>query len=135
MASNLKLSNDAANACADALSDLLDNGYIRIYDGAQPATADTAITTQVLLAELRFSATASPAAVGGVITFSAITKDSSANATGTATWFRLFSSDGSSVVFDGTVGPSGSDINLSSVAISAGAEVSIGSWSHTVVKS
>ena len=33
MANNLKISTTAVNAQADALSDLLDNGYLRIYDG------------------------------------------------------------------------------------------------------
>ena len=51
MANNLKLSNAAVNAEADALSVLLDNGYLRIYDGTQPANADTPISTQTLLAE------------------------------------------------------------------------------------
>ena len=48
---------------------LLDNGYLRIYDGTQPATANTAIGSQVLLAELRFNADAAPVAVNGVLTF------------------------------------------------------------------
>ena len=55
MASNLKLADAAVNAEADALSDLLDSGYLRIYDSTgtgQPATADTAVTTQRLLADL-----------------------------------------------------------------------------------
>ena len=52
MALNLKMANAAVNAEADALSDQLDNGFLRIYDGSQPATADTAIGAQVLLAEL-----------------------------------------------------------------------------------
>ena len=42
MPNNLKLSNNVVNPQADALSDLADNGYLRIYDGTQPATADTA---------------------------------------------------------------------------------------------
>ena len=50
MANNLKLTNEAVNAEADALSVLLDNGYLRIYDGTQAATADTALGAQVLLA-------------------------------------------------------------------------------------
>ena len=41
MPNNLKLSNNVVNPQADALSDLADNGYLRIYDGTQPATADT----------------------------------------------------------------------------------------------
>lgn len=132
MANNLKLSSTAVNAEADALSDLLDNGYLRIYDGSQPANANTAITSQVLLAELRFNATAAPAASGGVLTMNAITQDSSANATGTATWFRALKSDGSTVVFDGSVSTSGADLNLGSTSITSGASVAVTSMTFTV---
>ena len=86
MANNLKLSNEAVNAEADALSVLLDNGYLRIYDGTQAATADTALGAQVLLAELRFNTDAAPVAVAGVLTFNAIVQDSNANNSGTASW-------------------------------------------------
>lgn len=132
MANNLKISSTAVNAQADALSDLLDNGYLRIYDGTQPANANTAITTQVLLAELRFNATAAPAASSGVLTMNSITQDSSANNTGTATWFRALKSDGSTVVFDGSVGTSGSDLNLGSTSITSGASVAVTSMTFTV---
>ena len=134
MANNLKLSNDAVNAEADALSVLLDNGYLRIYDGTQPANADTAISTQTLLAELRFNADAAPSAVAGVLTFNAITQDSNANNTGTASWFRALKSDGTTVVFDGAVGTSGSDINIATTAIVAGAIVGVTSAVYTVSK-
>lgn len=132
MANNLKLSSTAVNAEADALSDLLDNGYLRIYDGTQPANANTAITTQVLLAELRFNATAAPAASGGVLTMNAITQDSSADNTGTATWFRALKSDGSTVVFDGSASTSGADLNLGSTSITSGASVAVTSMTFTV---
>jgi hypothetical protein len=134
MPNNLKLSNNVVNPQADALSDLADNGYLRIYDGTQPATADTAITTQTLLAELRFNTTAAPAASNGVLTFNAITQDSSANNTGTASWFRALKSDGSTVLFDGTVGVSGSDLNIATTAIVAGAIVGVTSFVYTVSK-
>lgn len=134
MPNNLKLSNNVVNPQADALSDLADNGYLRIYDGTQPATADTAISTQVLLAELRFNATAAPAASNGVLTFNAITQDSSANNTGTASWFRALASDGSTALFDGAVGTSGSDINIATTAIVAGAIVGVSSFVYTVNK-
>ena len=134
MPNNLKLSNNVVNPQADALSDLADNGYLRIYDGTQPATADTAITTQVLLAELRFNATAAPAASNGVLTFNAITQDSSANNTGTASWFRALASDGSTALFDGSVGTSGSDINIATTSIVAGAIVGVSSFVYTVNK-
>ena len=134
MPNNLKLSNNVVNQQADALSDLADNGYLRIYDGTQPATADTAITTQTLLAELRFNATAAPAASNGVLTFNAITQDSSANNTGTASWFRALKSDGSTVLFDGAVGTSGSDMNIATTSIVAGAIVGVSSFVYTVNK-
>jgi hypothetical protein len=134
MALNLKISNTAANAEADALARLLDNGYLRIYSGTQAADADTAIGAQVLLAELRFNATSAPAASAGVLTFNAFTSDSSADATGTATWARALKSDGTTVVFDESVGTSGANLNLNSVAISAGAAVSVSSHSYTVPK-
>lgn len=132
MANNLKISTAAVNAQADALSDLLDNGYLRIYDGTQPANANTAISTQVLLAELRFNATAAPAASGGVLTMNSITQDSSANNTGTATWFRALKSDGSTAVFDGSVGTASCDLNLGSTSITSGASVAVTSMTYTV---
>lgn len=132
MANNLKISTTAVNAQADALSDLLDNGYLRIYDGTQPANANTAITSQVLLAELRFNATAAPAASGGVLTMSSIAQDSSANNTSTATWFRALKSDGSTVVFDGSVGTASCDLNLGSTSITSGASVAVTSMTYTV---
>lgn len=132
MANNLKISTTAVNAQADALSDLLDNGYLRIYDGTQPANANTAITSQVLLAELRFNATAAPAASGGVLTMNSIAQDSSANNTGTATWFRALKSDGSTAVFDGSVGTASCDLNLGSTSITSGASVAVTSMTYTV---
>ena len=134
MANDLRESNAAVNGKADYISDQLDNGYIRIYDGTIPTNADTAIGAQVLLAELRFSATASGAAVAGVVTFSAITADTSANATGTASWFRALKADGTTVIFDGTVGTATSDIVLNTTSIVSGAEVSISAFTYTQPK-
>jgi hypothetical protein len=134
VANNFNLTNAVVSAEADVIGDSLNNGYIRIYDGTQAATADTAVGAQVLLAELRFGADAFPAASNGVLTANAITDDASANATGTASWFRVLASDGTTVKFDGSVGTSSADMILNSVAISAGAAVSISSFTLTVQK-
>lgn len=134
MANDLRESNAAVNGKADYISDQLDNGYLRIYDGTRPTNADTAVGAQVLLAELRFNATAAPAASAGVLTFNAITADASANGTGTASWFRALKSDGSTVVFDGEVGTSGADLNLNTTSIVTGAEVSVSSFTYTEPK-
>ena len=134
MAKNTQLSNAAANAEADAVARLLDNGYLRIYDGAQPANADTAITTQNLLAELRFAATSAPGAANGVVTFSAIAAVL-ASATGTAAWFRALKSDGTSAVFDGAVGASAANMILAALNIQANAQVSVSNFTYTAQKS
>ena len=132
MANNPKISDAAANAGVDAIAALLNNGYLRIYDGSQPTDANTAIVTQVLLAELRFGATAFGGGAAGVATANAITADSDANATGTAAWFRCLKSDGTTVVMDGTVGTSSSDLNMNSVAIQIHAQVSVTAMTLTL---
>lgn len=135
MALTPKLSNAGANAAADATCALCNSGFIDILDGSQPATADTAITTQVKLAGLTFSATAFGAAAAGVATANAIGSDASADATGTATWFRAYKSDHTSAVFDGSVGTSGCNLNLSSVSIIATGSVAVSSFTYTQQKS
>jgi hypothetical protein len=136
MALNTQIANATVNTQADAFSALLNNGFLDIYDGTQAATADTAVGAQVKLARLVFPATAAPAAVGGLITFNTITSDTAADATGTPTWFRCLRSDGTTVVFDGTAGATGANLNLtglSSGQIIAGGTVSITGFTHDVL--
>ena len=132
---NTQLANATVNGQGDDLSARLNSGFLRIYDGTQPATADTAITTQVLLAELTFSATAAPATSNGLITFNAIGSDTSANATGTASWFRCFASNGTTVVMDGSVGTATSNLVLNSTSIIMGGTVSVSAFTHDVLNS
>ncbi len=115
------------NTTLDNLLDSLNGGTINIYDGSRPAGPDTAVGAQVLLAVLTFNATAFGAASSGSKTANAITADSSANATGTASWFRCLTS-GAAAVIDGSVGTSGADLNLNTTSIVSGAEVSISSF-------
>lgn len=103
------------------------SGFCRIYDGTRPSTGGA---TTTLLAELTGNATFAPSAAGGVLTLNSITQDSSANATGTATWFRWVSSGGTFCV-DGNVGTSGADLNLTTTSIVAGQPVSVSSWAIT----
>ena len=134
MAHNPKLSNAGANYGADGVVDQLDNGYIRIYSGSQPTDADTAIGTQVKLAELRFGTPAFGAAVAGVATANAITGDFNTVA-GTAAWFRILKSDGTSVICDGTVGVAGCDINLNTTTIDTSGSVNLTTFTYTQSKS
>jgi hypothetical protein len=114
------------NAMLDTITARLDlgaNALLRIYDGTRPATGGAATT---LLAALTLSDPAASAASGGVLAFSSITS-SSVITGGTATWFRLVTSAGTFVV-DGSVGTSGSDLNLNTLALVANAQISVTSF-------
>jgi hypothetical protein len=130
MANNPKRTAAVANAAADAAVALADGGKLRIYSGSQPATPATAISGQTLLAELTLGSPAFGAASNGVATANSITADSSADATGTAAWFRVVSSGGTGL-WDGSVATSGADLNLDSVSIVAGGNVSVSSFTFT----
>lgn len=114
------------DAMLDAITTQAGNAaLLRIYDGSRPATGGAATT---LLAELTCGTPFAAAAVNGVLTLGAITQDASANATGTATWFRIVKADGTTHVMDGNVGTSGSDLNLTTTSIVATQPVSVTSF-------
>lgn len=119
--------NNRLTQIANAINAGAGAGKLRIYDGVQPAKGG-AVTN--LLAELTFSDPAEATITGGVLTFDTITADTSANAPGTATWFRIVDSN-NAFVLDGTVGTSGADLNLNSVSISTGQQVSVSSFTIT----
>jgi hypothetical protein len=107
-------------------------GFLNIYTGAQPAL-DGAITG-TLLASLTFGATAfgtATASAGTVTAAANAIGSASAAATGTAGYFALMKSNGTTVVVTGSVGTSGADLNLSSLSITSGQTVACGSFSVT----
>jgi hypothetical protein len=142
MSNNPFFSDESAKAAVDAVAAKCNSGKLRIYDGSQPTDANTALGAQVLLAELTMNATAFAASTASgsagskVVTAAAnaITGDTSANATGTAAWFRVVKSDGTSIVFDGTVGTSGCDLNLATTSIVLAEDVEVTSFSITLVE-
>lgn len=121
MARGLLLAEAVLDASIEAVVDRCNGGILRVYSGTQPATADTA-PIGTLLAELGF---ANPAftVTGGVATAEPLLTDL-ANATGTATWFRAFTS-ADEPVFDGTVGEADADLIIDDDAIAAGELVEI----------
>ena len=121
------LRNTMLNAIRDAVDAGAGAGLFRIYDGVRPATGGAAT---VLLAELTFSDPSAPAAAAGVLTFSAITADASANATGTASWCRVVDSTGT-FVFDGNVGTVAADLILNTTTITITQQVSCSSATIT----
>lgn len=120
-------SSAAANAACDAMAALCDGGYLRLYDGEQPPSADMALFGQQLLAELRFGTPAFAPAEQGIALANAIAEDESAERTGVATWFRVVAADGERVVWDGSVGTpeARGDLVMGAASIVAGAAVQV----------
>jgi hypothetical protein len=110
------------NAMADACVDLIDGGT-----GAGNLVIMTSGAVEV--ATLVCSATAFGAAASGTATAAAISDDTSATG-GTAALFKFEDGDNTEI-FRGSVGTSGADLNLSSVAIGAGDTVSITSFTYS----
>lgn len=119
-----------ATAIRDAIDAGSGAGTIKVYTGTKPAGPDTAITSQTLLGTLTCSDPCGTV-TSGVLTFSAITQDSSADATGTAAWVRIADSSGTAVT-DLAVGTSGSDINFNTTSIVSGGPISISSLTITM---
>jgi len=116
------------DAAVNAVCTLLNSGKIEVYTGTQPA-ADGAITG-TLLATMTFGATAFGASSSGTATANAITSGTAGN-TGTAGYFALVESGGTTVVGTGNVGTSGADLNFNSLSISSGATVSCSAFTIT----
>lgn len=131
MALTPKLSAARRNAGLDTMLDVLDGGNVLILDGTQATDADTAIGAQVTLAMPLFNADAWANAASASKAANAFTADSAADATGTATWYRMRTSGGTAV-WDGSVGTSGANLNFNSVAIQANANVTISSYTATM---
>lgn len=138
-ANGFYVTNNVAKAMLDALTAAADAGtaaVIEIYSGSVPADADASAAGLTLLASLTMSATSFGAAAdlnpGARITANSITADSSADATGTASCFRIKTQTGGTVICQGTVGTASADLILNTVSITAGSTVSITSGTITL---
>ena len=135
MALNPKLSVASCNLALNAALDVLNSGFLDIYDSTgtgQPASPDTAVTTQVKLARLNLNATAFAAASGGSKVANAISATTGIIG-GTATWYRLVTSGGSAVA-DGSVGTATSNCVLNATAIVTGAAVTCTAMNYTMAQ-
>tara|TARA_Y100000310_G_scaffold342527_1_gene446172 strand:- start:18646 stop:19038 length:393 start_codon:yes stop_codon:yes gene_type:complete len=126
----MEISTAAQNASGQAITDLLNSGTIEIRTGASPGVNNAA--TGTLLATLTLGNPAFGAWANGSSSANAITGDTSADATGTAGYFRAISS-GSAAVIDGTVSATGGsgELQLNSVSITQGVPVDVTAWTIT----
>lgn len=128
-----RLSTAARNAAADAIADLIDvggAGTMRVRTGAQPTNVGDA-DTGTLLGTVTFSATAFGVASTGVVTAASITSDTTADNSGTAVSFRLYTGGGS-IHSDGSAGQGSGDMNFDNNTIVAGGVIAVSSMTITV---
>ncbi len=122
----LTLTTAARNALANAITTLIDAGSGAGYCELWTAAFATKLGT------VTFSDPSFGAASTGVITASAITDDTSADASGTATVFKIFDSTAAEVL-RGTIGTSGAEIIFANGNVfTAGQTIHISSFTFTM---
>lgn len=124
------------NSALDTIKTAIDAGSgagtIKIYTGTQPTSPADAITTQTLLGTLTFSDPCGTSA-SGTLTMSAITQDSAADATGTATWARIADSTGATVCdIDVTATGGGGTLQFNTTSFVIGGPILISAFTITV---
>ncbi len=130
MALDTRLSIAAVNAQASATGALCNGGYLRIYPAPRRVLPDDAPAGPVL-AELRFSATAFGSPIAGVITANPIAAEDSGLANDEADWFAAVAADGTTAVFDGSVGTANCNLILPTPTITVGLRIEIDSLTYT----
>lgn len=130
----MRLTAAARNAACDGVVDLADGGpgagTIEVRTGSAPASADDAATGTLLLT-FTLADPAFGAASAGVATAASVPRTAIGVAAGTAGWARLLDSAGAKVA-DLSVGTSGTDIEISSIAITVGRTVTLTALTITV---
>lgn len=130
---SLRLATATRDQACNAIVDLIDTGgagSIQIRTGAQPTNVGDA-AGGTLLGTLTFSATAFGASSTGVATASAITSDTSADASGTAGHARILTG-AAAIHSDCTCGMGSGDINFDNNVIVAGGIIAISAMTVTV---
>ena len=97
MASATEISVNLSNGMLDAINALLNEGtgnaIINIYSGSIPASCEATLGAATLLGTCVMNATPFQAAASSSINANSITDDSSADTSGTASFFRVYSSN------------------------------------------
>lgn len=137
----LSIANAQAIQGCDAFVDACDLGStdatadLVIYSGTPPALVDSALSGNTVLASLLMSNPAFGAAAdiapGARATANAISDDTAADATGTATFFRILDRNNVPRI-QGTVGTSGTELIINSTAIQVNATVRVTSLTVTM---
>lgn len=129
----LQFSTGVRNALLDAIeTEGGTSAVLKIRTGSAPANCGTADSGTVL-ATINCPSDWMAAASSGSKAKSGTWQDTSADATGTAAHFRLYKSDGTTCIMQGTVTATGGggDLTLDDITITAGQQVTITSFTLT----
>lgn len=129
----LQLAVSTRNARLDAIeTDGGTSAIVKIRTGAQPATCATADSGSVL-ATVNTPSDWMAAASGGTKAMSGSWADNSADATGTAAHFRLYKSDGTTCIMQGsvTLTGGGGDMTVDNTSFATGQQFTITSFTLT----
>lgn len=126
--------NTAATQAAALVGAFTNGSILKLYSGTIPATPETAIGAQVLLATLTLPVTAAFTQAAGVMTAAAITPQNIA-VTGTCSFARWLKADGTTVIADMTVGTTGTDIIVPTTAFVASVLLGVTSMTYTIPSS
>jgi hypothetical protein len=127
----IQLSVLARNARLDAIeTELGASPKLKIRSGAQPADC-AAADAGTVLATFDLPADAFAAAASGSKAKSGTWQETAADAAGTAAHFRLYKTDGSTCVMQGSVGAGSGDLQLDSTTIAVGQQVTITAFTIT----
>ena len=129
----LQLSTTVRNARLDTIESTIGTApLLRIYSGSMPADCATA-ASGTLLAEMTLPSDWLAAAGSGQKAKSGTWQDSSANATGTAGYFRIFESTGTTCHLQGTVTATGGggDLTLDNTSIATAQSVTVSTFTLT----
>jgi hypothetical protein len=123
---NVFLSNVGASTGLNAVGTQFNAGFIALFSGAQPATANTNTSaSNTLVAEVAFSSVAGSAAAS-TWTANALTA-TTAIANTTVVFFRATSSSRVAII-DGNVSTVGADMNFNTNNFASGASVAVTSF-------
>lgn len=128
------MTNLAVETEANAFARLMDDGFIDIYSGPQPATADTPLNGQVMAVSLSFSKPAFAPSLAGELIANSIRGGEAENSVELATWARIYRADHKTPVMDVTVGTRDAVVVLPTVNIQARITVTCSHFSHTIPK-
>ena len=129
----IQFSTDVRNAMGDAIETTTGTSAVmKIRSGTVPSTCATADAGDVL-ATLNLPSDWLAAATGGAKAKSGTWEDASADAAGTAGHFRIYKSDGTTCVMQGTITITGGggDMTLVNTNIAAGQPITITSFTLT----